>query len=316
MYRKNHEKFAAAVGRSMQPPLASLPVAGAASDRYSWLIGGAVATTIVLWASAFVGIRVALKGYTPVQLAALRYLVAALILGIRAFFRRVPIPERRDWLRIILSSFLGFVVYATLLNYGETRVAAGLASFIVYTVPLITAILSSLFLHERMGRLGWLGLATSLGGTGLIAFTTGQRLSFEPAVLALLAAAFALALHFILQKPLTQRYGAFTITSWAVWVSTVALLPVLPLKELSQVPLSATISVVYLGVLPTVVAYSTWAYAVARMPVARTTTCLYFIPGIATVIGFVLLGERPASLAILGGIVAIGGVVLVNFRKK
>ncbi|HEY6251555.1 MAG TPA: DMT family transporter, partial [Candidatus Angelobacter sp.] len=230
----------------------------------------------------------------------------------------VHVPDRRDWPRVVLCGVLGFAIYALLVNYGEMHVTAGIASFVVYTVPLFTAIFASLFLRERLGIFGWTGLAVSLAGTALLAFSTNQQLRFEPGVITLLAAAVALALYFILQKPLVKRYGAFNVTSWAVWISTACLAPLIPqaLKAAHMAPLASTMSAVYLGVFPTVVAYSTWAFAVARLPVARTAACLYFVPGVATFIGWLLLGEHPTPLGLVGGLVAMGGVAFSNLSPK
>jgi hypothetical protein len=158
----------------------------------------AVAMTIFFWASAFVAIRTGLRSYTPTQLAALRYLVASAVLGTRAMFYEIRIPYRRDWPRLLICGCLGFALFAILLNFGETRVSAGLASFIVYTVPLFTALLAAVLLRERIGRLGWIGLGISAAGTALIAFSINRRLQFEPAVISLVAAACSLGLYFVL----------------------------------------------------------------------------------------------------------------------
>jgi len=293
-------------------PFASLPE----NLVVKWKVVGAIVVTAVLWSSAFVAVRAALKGYRPVELAAVRYLVASVILAIRAMFKGAQLPRKGDWPRLIACACLGFALYATLLNYGETHVAAGPASFLVYTVPLFTAISAAILLRERMGTLGWAGLCVSLAGTALLSFGTNTHLHFEPGVVTLLTAALSLGLYFILQKPLVLRYGALTTTAWAIWLATIFLLPFFPWKNLLAVPPTAMYSVLYLGVLPTAVAYSTWAYVVARIPVARATTCLYSIPAITTVIGFVVLGERPTLLGVNGGTIAISCVALANIRRS
>jgi len=303
------------IDRCVTTPITQPRIAGAKSTS-GLPVAFAVGCTIILWASAFVAIRIGLAGYKPTEVAAMRYLVASFVLGIRALFARVEIPQKGDIPRLALSGLLGFSIYATLLNYGETRVSAGLASFIVYTVPIFTAIIAVIFLHERMGFKGWIGLGLSLSGTALMAFATDRRLRFEPNVVTLLAAAIVLSLYFALQKGLVQRYGAITITSWAVWLSTAVMAPFLPLKTLFTAPPSSTIAVVYLGIFPTVIAYSAWAYVVARLPVARAAAYLYGVPAVATLMGFIFLNERPSALAILGGLVATGGVAFVNLRSR
>ena len=282
-------------------------------------IAAAIATTVCIWASAFVAIRAALRGgYGPIQLAMLRYMTASVVLAIWSIFRRVPVPERRDWLRVAICSVVGLVFYAVLVNTGEIRVNAGMASFVISTVPIFTAIFAALFTAERMRGLGWLGLTISLSGTALLSFRAGSKFGFETSVLILIAAAIAQATQFVMQKPLVQRYGALSVTSWSVWIATACLSPFasVTLRSIRTATAAATSAVIYLGVVSTVIGYVAWAYATARIPVARTTAFLYCVPPIATLIGWLALGERPASLGVVGGAIAISGVALVNVKRR
>jgi drug/metabolite transporter (DMT)-like permease len=294
---------------------------GAAAERAGgrpWLVVAAVCCTVVMWSSAYTAIRAGLRAYAPAQLAALRFLGASLLFGALAGIRGVRSPAARDWPRTILSGVLGFAIYALLVNQGETRVSAGMASFVIGTVPVFTAVLASMTLRERMPWLGWIGLGVSMSGTALLAFGTTGRFVFEPAVLVLLAAAAVQAVYFILQKPLVSRHGAISTTSWAVWSGTACLLPFVPstFHDALHAPLMATFSILYLAAFPTVVGYATWAFAVSRVPVGRITASLYFIPPMATLIGWLVLGERPTLIGLGGSALAIAGVAVVNLRTR
>jgi drug/metabolite transporter (DMT)-like permease len=76
------------------------------------------------------------------------------------------------------------------------------------------------------------------------------------------------------------------------------------------------LSVVYLGVFPTVVAYLALGYAFARMPASNATSFLYLVPGLAFVVAWIWLGEVPTLLTVLGGVITLSGVVLVNARPR
>jgi drug/metabolite transporter (DMT)-like permease len=73
--------------------------------------------------------------------------------------------------------------------------------------------------------------------------------------------------------------------------------------------------VLYLGIVPSLIAYATWAIALSRLPAGRASNFLYCVPPVATLIGFVWLGEVPTALGIVGGALALGGVVVVNLKR-
>ncbi len=278
----------------------------------------AAGVTLVLWASAFAGIRAGLEDYAPGQLAVLRFAVASLVLVAYAAKTRMRLPDRRDWAGIALTGFLGITVYHLALNYGEVTVGAGPASFLVNAAPVITALLAALALGERLSPWGWAGIIVSFVGVTLIALGEGERMILEPGVLLILGAALATSVYFILQKRYLVRYSALPLTTYAIWAGTLFMLPFaggLP-RAVSEASLGATLAVVYLGVFPAAIAYVTWSYVLSRMPAGRASSFLFLSPPLATVIAWAWLGEAPAAMSLVGGGLALVGVVLVNTRRR
>ena len=125
----------------------------------------ALVLTLLFWASAFVGIRVGLTAYSPGALALLRFLVASFAMAIIYFY--LPAKKKISWserLQLLLLGVAGIGIYNICLNYGELSVSAGVASFIIGLIPVVTIVLSVLFLDERPGSAVWVGILISFMG--------------------------------------------------------------------------------------------------------------------------------------------------------
>lgn len=278
----------------------------------------AAGATVLLWASAFPGIRAGLAAYSPAHVALLRYGVASCVLAVYAIATRMPLPRPRDVPGIALTGAIGIALYNVALNAGEVSVPAAVASFIVASAPVLMAVGARLFLGERLRGWGWAGSLISLVGVVAIALGAGNGAGFDARALLVLAAAVAQATYFVAQKPYLRRYTAVQYTTYAIWAGTLLLLlfaPGLP-AELQAAPASATAAVIYLGVFPGAIGYVIWAYALARMPASTTGTFLYLVPACALVIAWLWLGELPSTLSIAGGLVVFVGVLIVNTRGK
>jgi len=292
--------------------MTSLTATASPPDRR--LANGALAITILLWASSYPAIRAGLRGFDPGALAALRYGVATLAFLIAALAGRLPRPRRSDVWRILVAGGLGIALYNLALNTGEVTVDAGSAGFLINCSPIFTALLSTLFLGERFRVWGWIGSTISLAGVGLIALSQGRTTGVGSGAWLVLLAAGCQSIQFVLQKPLLQRYGALATTAYVVVAGAVFLLPFLPaaLVKLPEAPAASIVAAVYLGLFPAALAYATWSIVLAAFPVGRATSFLYLVAPLATGLAVLWLGEWPSPLALAGGATVLLGVILVN----
>ena len=276
----------------------------------------AAAGTVLLWASAFPAITVAVRGLGPAGLAVARLAVASAALAVVAPVLGVRRPKPRDLPLIALCGLAGMTGYQLLLNAGERVVPAGTASLLVATAPVYASLLAVAFLGEHATRRRWAGSAVALAGTALIAASHG--LGFGTSALIVLAAAVLQAIFHTAQKPLLARYTGFEVTAYAMWAGTVFILPWTGslLRALwgpgAHAGGAAIGSAVFLGLAPSAAGFVLWAYAMARTDVGRVTVSLYLVPAAAIGISLVWLGEIPGPAELIGGAIALAGVVLAS----
>lgn len=277
-----------------------------------------IALTLIGWASAFPAIRAGLAGFGPIELAAGRFAIAALPAIAYFAIARPVLPAGREWWRMISGGVFSVAVYSVLLNIGELTVPAGVASFIVNTNIVMTALLAIPLLGERFGPLAWLGTFVSVVGVAMIAMGDTAQISLDVGVLFILAAALCSAVSTVVQKPLYVRHRPLSVASWNMLIGGLFLMPALPsaLREAQVASSGALWAMLYLALIPGALAYATWSMTLSRMSAARASNFLYCVPPIATLIGYLWLGERPSPLGILGGCIALVGVVIVNLRRR
>jgi drug/metabolite transporter (DMT)-like permease len=278
----------------------------------------AALSTVLLWASAFPLIRIGLRAFEPVPLAALRFAIAALLMLAWLAWRSPRLPPAKDLLRLLLCALVGIAGYNMLLNTGQQTVTAGAASFIINTAPALTALLAVAFLKERFRRWAWVGTAVSLAGVLVIASGQPGGLSFGQGAMLVLGAAACQAAFFTLQRPLVAAYGAKVCAAIVMVLGALCLTPWLPsaLAQAAAAPAGSLWAVLYLGVFPAAIGYATWGVAQAHFGASRAANFLYLVPPVATALGLLLAAEMPRWDTLLGGALAIAGVVLVNTRGR
>jgi drug/metabolite transporter (DMT)-like permease len=278
----------------------------------------AVSVTVVAWASAFVAIRHAGRYFDPGALALGRLLAGSLVLGAVWLVRGGGWPPRAAWPGIAGTGVLWFGVYMVALNWGERHVDAGTAAMVINIGPVVIAVLAGWLLREGFPRRLLAGLAVAFAGAAVVGMSesSGGGASLLGVGMCLIAAvSYATAVAG--QKPALRHASALQVTTLGCWAGTVATLPFAGqlVSQTASAPASATLMVAYLGVVPTALAFTTWAYALNRTTAGKMGVTTYIVPALVVLMSWAFLGETPRPLAYLGGALCLAGVAVSRGRR-
>jgi drug/metabolite transporter (DMT)-like permease len=278
----------------------------------------AIGGTILVWSTAYVGTRVALREFSPMSLALLRFLVASSALALYGWVKGARLPRLHDVPVFLALGFLGIFLYMWLFNVGHKTVPAATGSFLIAVTPLFTAINGAVAYRTKIHLRSILGMIVSLLGVGLIAFGERTGGSINIGVFLLLIAAWLLGLYNVWVKPLSKRYKANEITLYTFVAGTLFMLLFLPqlARELPHASAYGVCVVVGLGLFPAAIGYTLWSYALSKAPAANVASFMYLTPVVTMVLGWFWIHELPPAASLVGGLIALGGVVLTNLRTK
>jgi len=225
--------------------------------------------------------------------------------------RSVPMSRTEIWIRLLVIGVLWFGVYNISLNAAERRVDAGTASMLVNVGPILIAVLAGLVLREGLPRQLLAGIAIAFAGVVVIGLATSDGGGSDVwGVVGCLVAAIVYAISVVTQKPLLTVMSGPKVTWIACTIGVIVCLPYAPqlVRQLGTASASSILWIVYLGAFPTALAFTTWAYALARTSASRLGVSTYVVPPIAILLGWWLLGEAPVALAYVGGVLCLAGV--------
>ncbi|KSU74080.1 DMT family transporter [Pseudarthrobacter enclensis] len=304
------------------------PAAPSAAAPVTALGIAAMVATVVLWASAFVGIRAIGPHFSPGSLTLGRLAVAAVVLGFVALPKLIKsrlVPRGREWWPIVAYGVMWFGGYNVALNAAEHVLDAGTSALLINVNPILVAIMAGIFLKEGFPRWLLIGSTIAFAGVALIALGSGQpgahgespTADVAGVLLCLLAAVLA-AVSVIIQKPVLRKFPAAQATWFGIVVGAACCLPFAGqlVSEVQAAPPAATAGLVYLGVFPTAIAFTTWAYALSLVDAGKLAATTYLVPGTTVLISWLLLGEIPTTWGLVGGLVCLVGVSLTRRRTR
>jgi drug/metabolite transporter (DMT)-like permease len=266
-----------------------------------------VAKVVVLEVDAFV-------------LTLVRSVIAAAGMGLilLAAGRRISL-RREDYPLVLLLSLLAVPVNQFLFLVGIRYTTASNAALLYATTPILVLLISRWLLKERLTRRKVLGVVLGFVGVTIVIFERGIDASLEHATgnMIIYVAVMAWGLYTVLGKRLIVRYGPIQATSMTLILGTVLFLPIglVPATQFAFGNLSGAgwLQILYLALITSVVAYLLWYYALGRIEAGKVALFTYLQPVLTTIMAVIILGQEVTPAFLVGGTVALAGVVMAQF---
>ena len=279
----------------------------------------AIIVTLLAWSSAFIVIRGVAPHFTGGSLALARLVVGTVVLSLLLVGHRWVRPTGREWLLIVVFGIAWFAAYNVSLNIAEHTLDAGTTAMIVNIGPLLIALGAGVFLGDGIPRWLLIGAGVAFLGVVLIGISSGiTGMGDGAGVLWSLVAAVTYSIGVLCQKPVLRRLPNRQVTFLGCAIGAIVCIPFAGslIDDLSRAPAMSVYGAIYLGVVPTAIAFSTWAYALSKMSAGSLAVTTYIVPVLVVLEAFVFFREVPAPLAVVGGVTCLVGVALSRRRSS
>lgn len=267
---------------------------------------------------SFVATKYALRGFEPLLVALLRFVLAGAILWVLLCLRREREPvTRRDLGRLALMGFVSLTVYFSFENTGIARTSASQAAILIATIPIFVAVLNVFTLREPMAARQWTGVVLSFVGIAALVSFGGQSSGGSVGGdLLVLAASLSAAVYSIMARSLLLTRSALSVTTYQNLFGAAFMLP-LALVEAALVGVrrptaDAVGGVLFLTVVCSVTAYLLLNYAFRFIEASRLSVFINLTPIVGVGFAFLVLGERFTGAQAAAAAVVVLGVWLAN----
>lgn len=274
---------------------------------------------VVFWGSSFIATKVALKELSPETIISLRLIIAAVFLFITAILLKKDFSINLKSHSFIFILALIAVFHLMIQVTGLKYTTASNTGWIIGTAPIFMVILAAIFFREKIGMLKIGGIIIAMFGLLLLigkGNITNVDLIKNKGDLLVFASAFTWGVYSMVNKKISLSYSPMMTILYLFIMMAVIIIPfnlnAASVNSIAHLSLNGWISILFLGLFCSGVAYVIWAYSLRDLESAKVGAFLYFEPLVTVVAAWVLLSESITALMIFSGIIITLGVVLVN----
>ncbi|MGQ9759990.1 MAG: DMT family transporter [Candidatus Methanomethylicaceae archaeon] len=272
-------------------------------------------TTVFLWGSSFIFIKIGLEEVPPITLALLRFAIATPFMLLLAG-RTSGLDGLKDWRDLFLLGLMGVAAYHIFQNIGMGMTSASESSIIIASNPIFITLFGRRFLGERISPLSLLGIVLAFVGVAIVILRTGLSVNWSSLYgnILCLGSVFSWTAYSIYGKKKLLEKDATQITAYSFLFGSMLLAPMVLFFEKPVFPTTIVpwFSLLALSFLCSGVAYLFWYKALEERPASEAGSFLFLIPVIASVLAYFVLGERLDTFFFVGAVLVIIGVIMTS----
>ncbi len=287
-------------------------------SRFVWLL------LCCIWGSTWLFIKIGLRDLPPISFAAIRFLIAVIILAAIILVRRLSLPRSaKDWWMLAGTGVLAFALNYGLIFWGEQYISSGLAALLQATIPAFGLVIAHIHLPaERMTPLKFVGVILGIAGVGVI---FSNQLTFAgPKALAgsvaLVISSICVAYSNVLVKAYAKNIEPTVIAGGQMFFGLFPLTIIGFLTEGSPVNFHwtdlAIVSLFYLAIVGSVIAFIFYYWLVRRIDVTKSMLIALVTPVTAVILGMLVLHEEMNWRTLVGGALIMSGIALLVVHRK
>lgn len=284
-----------------------------------------LAMVTMIWGGTFVAGRILADALAPMFAASLRFLLASIALLAFLALAGIPLarPSVKQGLQLAALGFFGIFFYNLCFFYGLQYINASRASLIVALNPAVIGLASWWLFKERLSRLKATGIVLCIGGAGLVIVSRDPSLLQGAARgwigdLLIFGCVLGWGIYSLFSKKLNDSLGPLQTVTWSILLGTLMLWLTcaaageIHVEALRALGMEQWLSLLYLGVLGSALAYIAWYDGIRRIGATRSGVFIALNPLTAVLLGALLLDERLTALMCVGGGVILMGIFLCN----
>jgi drug/metabolite transporter (DMT)-like permease len=287
----------------------------------------ALALVCFLWGTTWLASKEGVRHMPALQLAGLRQTIAGLCYVIFFLSKGTKWPRKKEWIAILVLSFLNFVLSNGLSTWGVQYISAGLGSIMGAIFPLWLVVIGLFSVKEKIPAKAIIGLLLGFGGVCIIFYDHLRDFSnvdFRFGIILSMIATWTWAFGTIYTKKQAANFNPYFSLGLQMLISGIALsfltqvvnIPNVKAISYFEIPWQSWAAIAYLIIFGSVLAFVAYLYALQNLPTEQASVYAYINPIVAVLLGWLILNEKLTIYITIGGAVTLLGVYLVNKAFK